>query len=225
LFKERNKTAEMKNKITNSALIVLLFISGGVFAQISLDQQVIGSTGGFSTGATMTLSSTVGEAVVQTIFSVNTILTQGFHQPLGRSLVIVSPDSTIWAEVLNATCLSGGSIFVDSVANCPGTGGYIVTITLENENIELSPDSLSAGTYNITVLGDFGCTSTATIVVGFDGATDCDLSLPILKFYSGITPNGDGNNDSWKIDNIESFPDNTVQIFNRWGSEVWIGIG
>jgi gliding motility-associated-like protein len=197
----------------------LLCASTIVFSQINLDQQVIGSTGGFSTGSTMTLSSTVGEAVVQSIFSVNMILTQGFQQPMG-SLLVVSPDSTIFAEVINATCISGGSIFVSSVANCTSTTGYAVTITLENDTIELSADSLSAGVYNLNVLGDSGCTSTTTIVVGFDAGTNCTI-----KLYSGITPNGDGNNDRWEIDNIGLFPENTVQLFNRWGSEIWLGKG
>ena len=42
-----------------------------------------------------------------------------------------------------------------------------------------------------------------------------------LIFYSGITPNGDGVNDVWIIDNIEKYPENTVQIFNRWGNRVY----
>ena len=45
----------------------------------------------------------------------------------------------------------------------------------------------------------------------------------LLKFYSGITPNNDGKNDVWVIENIEQFPENEVKIFNRWGEEVWYG--
>lgn len=51
-----------------------------------------------------------------------------------------------------------------------------------------------------------------------DGGEDLGDSL---IFYSGITPNGDGVNDVWIIDNIKLFPENTVQIFNRWGNEVY----
>ena len=36
-----------------------------------------------------------------------------------------------------------------------------------------------------------------------------------------VTPDGDGVNDYFEIDNIESFPNNTVQIFNRWGVVVY----
>ncbi len=39
-----------------------------------------------------------------------------------------------------------------------------------------------------------------------------------------ITPNGDGNNDILKVKGIEFFPENTVQLFNRWGQKVWEGI-
>jgi len=36
-----------------------------------------------------------------------------------------------------------------------------------------------------------------------------------------ITPNGDGHNDFWKIINIDTYPDNTVYIFDRYGKEVF----
>ncbi|WP_396636713.1 gliding motility-associated C-terminal domain-containing protein [Maribacter sp. R77961] len=37
----------------------------------------------------------------------------------------------------------------------------------------------------------------------------------------GISPNGDGINDFWSIDGIESSPINTVTIYNRWGDMVF----
>ena len=36
-----------------------------------------------------------------------------------------------------------------------------------------------------------------------------------------ITPNGDGYNDTWIIDNIEAYPGTEVSIFNRYGMEVY----
>lgn len=46
-----------------------------------------------------------------------------------------------------------------------------------------------------------------------------------LVYYTGITPNGDGYNDKWKIDGITNYPTNTVSIFTRTGSQVWNGEG
>ncbi|MFN0188386.1 MAG: gliding motility-associated C-terminal domain-containing protein [Bacteroidia bacterium] len=36
-----------------------------------------------------------------------------------------------------------------------------------------------------------------------------------------FTPNGDGKNDFFEIKNIEQYPNNTVQIINRWGKKLY----
>jgi gliding motility-associated-like protein len=47
-----------------------------------------------------------------------------------------------------------------------------------------------------------------------------DEARPEVVIYNGITPNGDGSNDSWIIDGIEEYPDNEVLIFNRWTDQL-----
>jgi gliding motility-associated-like protein len=42
-----------------------------------------------------------------------------------------------------------------------------------------------------------------------------------LEIFSAVSPNGDGYNDVFVIRNIESYPDNTVSIYNRWGVLVY----
>lgn len=42
-----------------------------------------------------------------------------------------------------------------------------------------------------------------------------------LVFYNSYSPDGDGKNDTWTIGNIDSYPDNEISIFNRWGGEVF----
>ncbi|SHF73200.1 Ig-like domain-containing protein, partial [Leeuwenhoekiella marinoflava] len=42
-----------------------------------------------------------------------------------------------------------------------------------------------------------------------------------IIIYNVMTPNGDGLNDIFMIENIDRYPDNKVQIFNRWGVEVY----
>jgi len=39
--------------------------------------------------------------------------------------------------------------------------------------------------------------------------------------YNAVSPNGDGKNDYFFIDNIQNLANNKVEIFNRWGVEVF----
>lgn len=42
-----------------------------------------------------------------------------------------------------------------------------------------------------------------------------------VVIYNIVTADGDGVNDYFLIDNIQRFPNNSVQIFNRWGAKVF----
>lgn len=44
----------------------------------------------------------------------------------------------------------------------------------------------------------------------------CDIEIS-----KGFSPNGDGENDEWRIEGIESHPENNVKVFNRWGNLVF----
>ncbi|BDW91612.1 hypothetical protein MACH07_04440 [Flagellimonas marinaquae] len=46
------------------------------------------------------------------------------------------------------------------------------------------------------------------------------VNNPTLGNYF-LSPNGDGINDSWIIDNLEESPNNSVRIFNRYGQKVF----
>lgn len=63
-----------------------------------------------------------------------------------------------------------------------------------------------------------------------DAATNkssCTFKITVIKdevkfeASKAVTPNGDGVNDSWQIQNIEKFKDNTVLVVDRWGNKVY----
>ena len=46
--------------------------------------------------------------------------------------------------------------------------------------------------------------------------------MPIcLTIYNEFSPNGDGVNEFFNIDCIETYPNNKVEIYNRWGNIVY----
>jgi|ERR1051325_5223782 gliding motility-associated-like protein len=50
-----------------------------------------------------------------------------------------------------------------------------------------------------------------------------DTTGGVVTIFNGLTPNGDGKNDTWFIGGIDSLPDNAVYIYNRWGELIWKG--
>ena len=68
-------------------------------------------------------------------------------------------------------------------------------------------------------------TTTYTLSAGAGGCADSDevtvTVRPPIRIPNAFTPNGDGRDDTWQIEFIEQFPDNTVTVFNRWGNRIF----
>jgi gliding motility-associated-like protein len=61
-----------------------------------------------------------------------------------------------------------------------------------------------------------GCTNWDTVTV---------FVYPEIDIPNGFSPNGDGKNDYWIIDNIQQFPDCEVEVYNRWGEQLFYSKG
>ena len=93
-----------------------------------------------------------------------------------------------------------------------GTG----SLSYKWDNGDRAPvaSDLDEGIHTLTVEDDNGCQAT------LESYLPClDLIPPIPCQF--ISPNGDGQNDEWRIENIEFYPEATVQVFDRWGLEVY----
>jgi len=50
----------------------------------------------------------------------------------------------------------------------------------------------------------------------------CNVKLDLDPINNSFSPNGDGVNDQWVISKaLDNYPENSVEIFNRWGDKVW----
>jgi gliding motility-associated-like protein len=79
-----------------------------------------------------------------------------------------------------------------------------------------------SATYGVTI-HDGTCESAIALIVVT--VTDCDPPKPSeLVVYNAVSPNGDGMNDVFFIENIGDLTaagDNKVVIYNRWGDVVF----
>jgi gliding motility-associated-like protein/uncharacterized repeat protein (TIGR01451 family) len=63
---------------------------------------------------------------------------------------------------------------------------------------------------------DGNTTDDPTVIFFYQDPVDGDFEV-----YNGMSPGDDGINDYFKIAGIEKYPNNTVEIFNRWGVVVY----
>ncbi|MFN2396067.1 MAG: gliding motility-associated C-terminal domain-containing protein [Bacteroidales bacterium] len=72
-----------------------------------------------------------------------------------------------------------------------------------------------SGDYSVEITDSNGCTLNYDFYIPYE-TDECDITTS-----QGFSPNGDGFNDFWIIDGITAYPQNTVQVFNRWGTLVY----
>ncbi|HEY4327213.1 MAG TPA: beta-propeller fold lactonase family protein [Mucilaginibacter sp.] len=78
------------------------------------------------------------------------------------------------------------------------------------------------GQYPITVSGASSPNYNFTYVPGILTVTDVPQTI---AFPNAFTPNGDGINDTWNIKYLDTYPNCTVNVYNRYGENVYSSIG
>ena len=125
-------------------------------------------------------------------------------------------DTPVTIAILSNDSDSDGAILPSTLAivNQP-TNGIVVmnsdgTVTYTANKGFVGGDEF---TYRICDNGTPQLCANAKVKITVDGL---DVVVP-----SGFTPNGDGVNDSFVIKGLETYPNNELKVFNRWGNLVY----
>lgn len=138
-------------------------------------------------------------------------------------------DANQCTTVVSATITAPVAIALDYTkedAQCPGSTDGKISLIISggrppyrviwsDNNTLLIRTNLPGGTYSVIVTDFNGCAASRNPVVGVIGSASC------LEISEIITPNNDTYNDTWKIKNIDLFPDAEVFVYNRWGELVF----
>ncbi|TVT42555.1 gliding motility-associated C-terminal domain-containing protein [Hymenobacter setariae] len=113
----------------------------------------------------------------------------------------------------NKTIMEGEQVQLEGSAD----GTYPVTwapaLGLTIASNPLRPVAAPAVTTTYTLSAQLGdCTGQSSVTV---------TVTPRLRIPNALSPNGDGNDDTWEIANIGEYPGNHVLVFNRWGNKIF----
>ncbi|MFC0605277.1 T9SS type B sorting domain-containing protein, partial [Winogradskyella pulchriflava] len=121
--------------------------------------------------------------------------------------------------------IPSGYVFVSAIT----TAGTYSEFDGEWTIAQLDPDQVEILQITVEVLG-FGDYANTAFVSSADGGTDVnptndeDTAIvdPIcLTIYNEFSPNDDGVNETFVIDCLERFPNNKLEVYNRWGNIVY----
>ncbi|WP_199140791.1 MBG domain-containing protein [Pedobacter sp. ASV12] len=123
--------------------------------------------------------------------------------------------------VVTITSDKGGSISKGDLARLTATGGTSYVWMADNSIIS------GQNTAVLTVRPQVNTVYTVTVTNANSCAQSQSFTLNVVEDYAKInasnilTPNNDGYNDKWIIDNIDFYPNNEVTVFDRAGRIVY----
>jgi gliding motility-associated-like protein len=205
--------------------IIIIFVFGIVAKQFSqtVSPAVINSAGGGGTvgSSGVEVYYNIGEPIVSTVSNGINAITQGFLQPD----IVGAFDLSITPLYQNESCLNKKDGFISLVLNSsPSSAVQLVYVWTPSSVCPAqnctSVDSLTPGNYSVSVRA-VNSSSVVIDSVAFNYTITASTEPCNIIVYNGFTPDGDGLNDNWIIENIGNFSNNTVTIFNRWGTKIW----
>ena len=156
-----------------------------------------------------------------------------------NSTIIITVLPNIYKTITRSIC--NGETFDLGTQTLTSSGTYVENFPLSNGTdsivtLHLTVNPIYADTISATINEgesyDFAgqiCTTAGEYVKVFTTVDGCDSTIVLnlvilpktLEIPQGFSPNGDGVNDGYVIVGIEDYPNNKLEIFNRWGNLVY----
>ncbi|PHN98737.1 hypothetical protein CSC81_04375 [Tenacibaculum discolor] len=216
-------------------------------ASISIDKTTFDSTNmGINTVA-LTVEDTNGNTNTCTA----TVTVEDVIPPITITKdIVVSLDSNGNA-IINPEDIDDGSYDASGIAsmslsqtnfNCPNLTDYTVTLTVVDSN-GLSSSEEAVVTFISDDLDNDLIADVCDDDIDGDGVLNINDNCPTtsnpdqkdldkngigdvcdssdLSVYNGFSPNGDGVNDIFVVEGLHNYPNNKLEIYNRWGNRVY----
>uniref|UniRef100_UPI00261F133D DUF7507 domain-containing protein n=1 Tax=uncultured Winogradskyella sp. TaxID=395353 RepID=UPI00261F133D len=168
--------------------------------------------------------------ILNSIYDLEVVKTVDELQPAIGSEVIFTIEV---ANIGNVTAtdivineqIPSGYVFVSAIT----TAGTYSDFDGEWTIAQLNPDQVEILQITVEVLG-FGDYLNTAFVQSSVGGNDvnpgnnedsAEVDPICLTIYNEFSPNGDGVNENFVIDCIERYPDNILEVYNRWGNIVY----
>jgi gliding motility-associated-like protein len=157
----------------------------------------------------ISLAINLSDGVNQFVWTIS----NGICPPTSDTLLINRVDGIIVDAGDAQNAIAGNPVQLIASTSIPGVYNWSPPEYLNNPGIYNPIATLNESTqFIVSVSNDYGCYGEDSVWVYI--AQD-------LIFGTAFTPNNDGNNDTWIIQNIELFPDAEVSIMNRYGNSVF----
>jgi gliding motility-associated-like protein len=136
---------------------------------------------------------------------------------------------TVSEGKLTPSFSSGTLAYADSVSNSISSITVTPTVSDNTATITVNGKTVSSGTASDDIPLAPGNNTITVLVTAQDGVTTNTYTVTVyrgivlsnLDANNVLTPNGDGKNDHWVIKDIQLYPQNNVNIFDRGGRLVY----